>query len=82
MEIGELLERELCLGELLDIVRLGQEENQSEQILEVEERGQRQILEEQIINFYILHFKLPFITLKTILQILPCMTSRRCRSSE
>ena len=51
MEIGELLERELCLGELLDIVRLGQEENQSEQILEVEERGQRQILQEQISIF-------------------------------
>ena len=42
----ELLERDLLPGELSDLVRLWQEEEQPQQVLQVEERRQRQILEE------------------------------------
>ena len=41
---GELLERDLRLGEVLDLVRLGLEEDQSQQINELQQRGQTEIL--------------------------------------
>ena len=37
---GELLEKDLALGELMDLGRLGQEEDQPQQVLQVEERGE------------------------------------------
>ena len=42
---GKLLEKDLALGELMDLGRLGQEEDQPQQVLQVEERGERQVLE-------------------------------------
>ena len=45
---GELLESDLLLGEILDLGRLWQEEDQPQQIFEVEERGERQILQKHI----------------------------------
>ena len=43
----ELLARDLLPGEISDLGRLRQEEEQPEKILEVEERIQRQILEDK-----------------------------------